>query len=639
MNLLHVQNRIIELLSRWVASIKGSTKLSRTDLNHVSENILVPLLREVYGLSDLRNLNLESANYPSIDLADDNARVAIQVTSTATSNKIRHTLVEFVNHRLYEKYDHLIVYILIEKQKSYRGKDFDDIIQGRFKFDIKDDIQDYRDLLEIINNFQIDRAKRILDILEANFQYEVQQQNIKISEFKVIRWFPLMVLLIFFVALLLFYLFGQQPTQPERMTGLFNVAVSEMIVLDVSGNPIKGKDGIAVANYIADTIQLKFNDLELNKIVKTEIWGPELTPRIMGTSPEMRLQNAKDLADHIGAHIVIYGVLIDNGQDSYFSPEFYINHNGFVEAEEITGQYELGRSIHVVLPFDSMIQPIENLTLKARVDVLTLITLGLVHYSVDNYLSALDYFQQAIEHPDWIAPAGQEVAYLLIGNANIRQWNRDQNMNWLISAGQAYSQSTGIQPDFGRALIGQANVNILLASGDPPCAAPNQTLLERAESLLKLATSTQHQQTGANIEIKVQFYHAMIDLCRFRAGMTGQDWAQEASIGFQSVIDNYNNENQNLRFMTSHAYASLGFINALLGKLEDAIDNLNHAIELASPYYKGVYASWMGDFYSNYQMYEKAANAYQLAINYAEQAIDRKGLKNYQDKLNSLPPH
>jgi len=86
MNLLHVQNRINELMARWVASLKGAGSMGHTDLNQVSETVLAPLLREVYGLPGLRNLNTpEAPNYAAVDLGDDGARVAIQVTATADS--------------------------------------------------------------------------------------------------------------------------------------------------------------------------------------------------------------------------------------------------------------------------------------------------------------------------------------------------------------------------------------------------------------------------------------------------------------------------------------------------------------------------------------------------------------------------
>ena len=107
--------------------------MTMTDINHVAETVLIPLFREVYGYKDLKNLNVaEGANYPAIDLGDENARVAIQITSTADSEKVKHTLEQFIKFDLYKKYDRLIVYILTEKQDSYSGNGFNEKIQGHF---------------------------------------------------------------------------------------------------------------------------------------------------------------------------------------------------------------------------------------------------------------------------------------------------------------------------------------------------------------------------------------------------------------------------------------------------------------------------------------------------------------------------
>src|SRR5262249_41285205 len=113
-----------------------------TDINRVAEYILLPILKEVYNYSQLRNLNEETGNYPGIDLADDDAGVAIQVTSTRSLEKVKHTLEQFFKKRpTYEKspvlkkrsaskkspasekplaalYDKLIIYILTEKPKT-----------------------------------------------------------------------------------------------------------------------------------------------------------------------------------------------------------------------------------------------------------------------------------------------------------------------------------------------------------------------------------------------------------------------------------------------------------------------------------------------------------------------------------------
>jgi len=170
MNLLQWQTRITALMSRFVAQVKGSAAMQRTDINKVSENVLIPIFSEVYGYQNLKNLNYsEGENYPSVDLGDDVARVSIQVTSTPTSEKIQETLKKFVEYELYRKYDRIIVYILTEKQKRYSANSFDDVTQGKVIFDVDKDILDYRDLLHEIGNFQADKTKRILHILETQF--------------------------------------------------------------------------------------------------------------------------------------------------------------------------------------------------------------------------------------------------------------------------------------------------------------------------------------------------------------------------------------------------------------------------------------------------------------------------------------
>ncbi|MEH2029728.1 MAG: hypothetical protein V7K67_08650, partial [Nostoc sp.] len=54
-----------------------------------------------------------------------------------------------------QKYDRLIIYVLLEKQNSYSNKEINKIIQGKLNFNPKQDILDYRDVLKAINQFQI----------------------------------------------------------------------------------------------------------------------------------------------------------------------------------------------------------------------------------------------------------------------------------------------------------------------------------------------------------------------------------------------------------------------------------------------------------------------------------------------------
>lgn len=170
MNLNEIQGKINKLLSFFVTEVKGATAMGRTDINHVSEVVLVPLLSKVFGYSNLVNLNqTEQVNQPAIDLGDRVAGVAFQITSTSNSKKVKETLAKFDKYELYKQYNHLVIYNLAEKQDSYAGEGFDEIIQGKFKFDKDKDIIDYRDVLRAISSFQVNDALEVLRMLESNF--------------------------------------------------------------------------------------------------------------------------------------------------------------------------------------------------------------------------------------------------------------------------------------------------------------------------------------------------------------------------------------------------------------------------------------------------------------------------------------
>ncbi len=169
-NLLHTRSRTTELFGIFAYQAKAYAASGNTDFNKVSEDVLVPLFRLIFNLPDLKNLNTETkANFPAIDLADDKAGVAFQVTATSDSQKIKDTLKTFVENGLYQQYPHLAFYIITEKKDSYPEKAFADIVQGKFDFNIDRDIIDYRDLVKICNQLQLDRASKIKRILEANF--------------------------------------------------------------------------------------------------------------------------------------------------------------------------------------------------------------------------------------------------------------------------------------------------------------------------------------------------------------------------------------------------------------------------------------------------------------------------------------
>ena len=170
MNLQSSIERIKILFSRFVTEVESNKALGLTDLNKHSENVLIPIFAETYGFRNLKRLEKYHENHPAIDLGDKKAKVAIQITATKTNEKFYKTLEGFVKYKLYEQYDRLIIYVIGKKKERYQGKRYDLILNGSgFEFDKDKDIQDWRNLLREIRNFQIEQARRIEKILEDNF--------------------------------------------------------------------------------------------------------------------------------------------------------------------------------------------------------------------------------------------------------------------------------------------------------------------------------------------------------------------------------------------------------------------------------------------------------------------------------------
>lgn len=175
MRALAIDNEIARQFSLFVMWVKAFNAMNRTDINRVAQNVLVPILAEIYGYSELRNLDIGSTgNFPGIDLADDTARVTIQVTATPRLAKVKHTLEQFLLDRkefdppLVKRYDRVIVYILTERQTTYSQSRIDKLLADRFAFDASKDVWDYHTLLGDIQGLPLCKKEAILDIMKRH---------------------------------------------------------------------------------------------------------------------------------------------------------------------------------------------------------------------------------------------------------------------------------------------------------------------------------------------------------------------------------------------------------------------------------------------------------------------------------------
>lgn len=146
---LDLLNEFRALNTQLKTEVESASAMGLYDTHKVAENLMCKLFSELCGYGNLRNLNRDKDNYPGIDLADDQARIAFQVTATPDIKKIKHTLETFLSHNLQQKYDRLVVYVLTQKQNSYSQDSINTHLGDKFKFDANQDIWDYRDLAKL----------------------------------------------------------------------------------------------------------------------------------------------------------------------------------------------------------------------------------------------------------------------------------------------------------------------------------------------------------------------------------------------------------------------------------------------------------------------------------------------------------
>ena len=84
-----VENELRGVVSRIIIQVNLATKQGRVDVNLALEDALIPILKEIYQLPKLINLNAKQKNFPGIDLGDEFDRVAFQITSTTNIDKVK----------------------------------------------------------------------------------------------------------------------------------------------------------------------------------------------------------------------------------------------------------------------------------------------------------------------------------------------------------------------------------------------------------------------------------------------------------------------------------------------------------------------------------------------------------------------
>ncbi|OQX97075.1 MAG: hypothetical protein B6I24_09950 [Bacteroidetes bacterium 4572_128] len=152
--------RINRSLSLMRFEIEQLNKINLTDYNIIAENFYKDLL-VFYGF-ELKNLNEKKYNAESIDLVDEENKIAIQVTSRNDAKKIHDTIKGF-NKPEYDEYKQLIMFLIGKPKLKYKA---DFTKKNLFSFDKKKDIIDVDDIIKKFRSYPAKQLEPIVDFLE-----------------------------------------------------------------------------------------------------------------------------------------------------------------------------------------------------------------------------------------------------------------------------------------------------------------------------------------------------------------------------------------------------------------------------------------------------------------------------------------
>jgi tetratricopeptide (TPR) repeat protein len=355
------------------------------------------------------------------------------------------------------------------------------------------------------------------------------------------------------------------------MTGDFRVAVADFAII---GNPADRNAG----TELAEGVYLKLNESlsEINKDFTITIWSPSRVGKIKGNTPEEMAKSAEKIAQKIGADILIYGLIDMSNPVWQVTPEFYIASDNFYEAEEITGQYQLGETF-ILAGQGSIARRIElSSKFDVRAQVISRITIGLAYYSLRDYQNAFESFRSTENISGWEETQGKEVVYLLTGNAAMKAQDLDASITEL-------NKSLSIAPDYARPLITLGGVYYLQAlepfdkTKIPSDIDPE--LLEKAIESYKQALLAKKQPALSDISTKVHFG---LGQCYLMQSYSGLDTPLgDAVEEFKIVIADYGDgQNPRIRELAAEAHARLGLIYDLSDYIEDAVQEYQLAADL-----------------------------------------------------------
>lgn len=250
---------------------------------------------------------------------------------------------------------------------------------------------------------------------------------------------------------------------PAKMPGDFNIAVAEIGELDAQGRVRPSEDGALLSRWMFNELVAANEAYGDSNLV---IWHDSLSlldkrvklGTISGQKPKDRADAAADLAERVGADVVVYGHLTPPSSPADLVMEFNVRPSMRAEANVTIGRYQLGQPIPVPEPFDAtdtLAKEALSSRVTGRAEALFWLLLGLRDDLLGRSQQALATFRQAeAELEVWREEpgGGSEILYFFIGRSALFLGEYEE-------AEAALQEALRIDPTYARAKIVLAGVD------------------------------------------------------------------------------------------------------------------------------------------------------------------------------------
>ena len=385
---------------------------------------------------------------------------------------------------------------------------------------------------------------------------------------------------------------------PRKMSGDFNIAVAAFGKRTEAGLT-ESPRGLALAEELFNPLLERFE--EQDDLYVIEFRGPAEVNAVVGIDDTELMLNAEETARIHGADLLIYGMLIVDGDQTMLAPRFFLSDIQLVNAKEVAGHYTFGTETVVDGVIDEYVSTNQEMRdgIARQAAVISDFVIALSAVGLNRYPQAATHLERANTTGLGGEVLGGAIQFFLGTTA--------ANLGDLPAAKHYYSEAYALNSEMFRAGLGQAQARFILAYGRCEKESINAEEVEQAlkdyeevlasyNKVLDGATQSADRERlySMHIPMKVNFYRGQALLCLSRAVEKKQSWAA-AKQSLEAVIEE-GAENPQVADLVGEAWSVLGELhlinsnNPVTGRTEALAAYANAETYSGKPNRKAIFA-------------------------------------------------